>query len=103
MDTLDDYRSKVFDVVKTIPKGKVMTYKQIAGKVGLKNPRHVGRILNTNTNPKEYPCHRVVRSDGTLADGYAFGGKDVQKKILESEGVNFGKRGKRSIVGFSIF
>jgi methylated-DNA-protein-cysteine methyltransferase related protein len=87
MKTLDFYRNAVFDVVKTIPRGRVMTYKEVAEKAGLKNPRHVGRILNTNTNPAEYPCHRVVRSDGTVASGYAFGGPEKQREILESEGV----------------
>lgn len=86
---LQDFRSKVFEVVKTIPAGRVMSYKQVALKVGITNPRFVGRILNTNTNPKEYPCHRVVRSDGTVASGYAFGGPDRQIEKLRAEGVSF--------------
>jgi methylated-DNA-protein-cysteine methyltransferase-like protein len=92
MKTLDEYRTHVFEVIKTIPKGKVMSYKQVAEKVGIENPRLVGRILNTNTNPKEYPCHRVIRSDGTVASGYAFGGPDKQIAMLESEGIAFSNK-----------
>jgi len=91
MKKLDEYRPKVFAVIKTIPAGRVMSYKQVAQKVGISNPRFVGRILNSNTNPKEYPCHRVVRSDGTVASGYAFGGPDKQIEKLKNENVSFTK------------
>lgn len=80
---------KVYQVVKTIPPGKVMTYKQVAEKAGVANARVVGFALHVNKNTKEVPCHRVVRSDGTLAKGYAFGGKDIQKRLLEQEGITF--------------
>ncbi len=58
------FRDRVFEVVKKIPKGKTLTYKEVAEKAG--SPlayRAVGNILHTNYNP-EIPCHRVVRSDG---------------------------------------
>ena len=89
MKILEEYRPKVFAVIKAIPLGRVMSYKQVAQKVGISNPRFVGRILNSNTNPKEYPCHRVIKSDGSIASGYAFGGPDKQIAILEKEGVSF--------------
>lgn len=89
MKLFEEYRPKVFAVIKAIPKGRVMSYKQVAQKVGISNPRFVGRILNSNTNPAEYPCHRVIKSDGTIASGYAFGGPDKQIEILENEGVIF--------------
>ncbi len=78
---------KVYSIVKAIPKGKVLTYKEVARRAGIKNPRLVGRILHQNPDPKNIPCHRVIRSDGTLASGYAFGGKEKQKELLKKEGV----------------
>jgi len=82
---------KVCKVVSQIPKGKVSTYKQIARLANIKNPRLVGFYLHRNIAPKTIPCHRVVRSDGTLAKAYAFGGKIKQKEILEKEGIRLNK------------
>jgi methylated-DNA-protein-cysteine methyltransferase related protein len=70
-----------------------MSYGEVARLAGT-SPRAVGRILHTNTDPDRYPCHRVIHSDGTLASGYAFGGKETQKKLLEAEGVLFSERGQ---------
>jgi len=58
------FKEKVFAIVRKIPKGKTMTYKQVAIKAGRAHAfRAVGNILNTNYDSK-IPCHRVVRSDG---------------------------------------
>lgn len=80
---------KVYGVVKKIPKGKVSTYKSVAKLAGIKNPRVIGFALHANKNPDEIPCHRVVKSNGYLAKGYAFGGIKTQEKILRKEGVIF--------------
>lgn len=80
---------KVYSVVKKIPKGKVSTYKKVAELSGIKNPRVVGLALHANKNPDEIPCHRVVKSNGYLAPGYAFGGISAQEKKLRNEGVIF--------------
>ncbi len=80
---------KVYKVVAKIPKGKVMTYGKVSELSGINNPRIVGFALHANKNPNEIPCHRVIRSDRTLANGYAFGGKEKQKKILQEEGIKF--------------
>jgi methylated-DNA-[protein]-cysteine S-methyltransferase len=57
-------KEKVFALVRTIPKGETMTYKQVAIQVGRPRAyRVIGNILNTNYDPA-IPCHRVVRSDG---------------------------------------
>lgn len=78
------FTEKVFEVVKKIPKGKVLTYKEVAKRVGdAKAARAVGNILNKNHDPK-IPCHRVVRSDGKLG-GYNRG-KREKEKILKKEG-----------------
>lgn len=79
----------VYAVVKKIPKGKVMTYGQIAKTVGTRNARRVGQALHANKNADDVPCHRVVFADGKLADGYVFGGPDQQRKRLIIEGVIF--------------
>ena len=66
---MSDFKQKVLEIVKNIPKGKTKTYKQVATLAG--NPkaaRAVGGILKTNYSP-DIPCHRVVKSDGSLG-GY---------------------------------
>jgi methylated-DNA-protein-cysteine methyltransferase related protein len=78
----------VYGVVKKIPKGKVMTYGEVAKAVGTRDARRVGQALHANKS-KDVPCHRVVFADGRLAPNYAFGGAGEQKKRLVSEGVKF--------------
>lgn len=84
---------KIYFLVSKIPKGKVVTYKQIADILKIKNPRVVGFALHVNKNPKKVPCHRIIKSNGTLAKGYAFGGKEKQKEKLEKEGILFLENG----------
>lgn len=82
----------VYKAVKLIPKGKVASYGQIAALVGNKRmSRQVGWALHCNPYQGEVPCHRVVMKDGSLTRGFAFGGIDVQKAMLESEGVRVGE------------
>lgn len=79
------FREKVLGIVKKIPKGGSMTYKQVATKAG--NPqaaRAVGAIMRTNYDPS-IPCHRVVRTDGSLGS-YNRGGTGRKREILMSEG-----------------
>lgn len=79
------FREKVFDVVAKIPKGEVLTYKEVATKTGSpKAFRAVGSALKTNYDPK-IPCHRVIRSDGSLGN-YNRGGEKSKRRILRSEG-----------------
>ncbi|MGN1103059.1 MAG: MGMT family protein [Huintestinicola sp.] len=81
-------KEKVYGFLKTVPKGKVVTYGQIAEAVG--NPRAaraVGNILNSNPNGDEIPCYKVVDSKGRLSEHYAFGGIEKQKERLEKEGI----------------
>lgn len=79
----------VLEFLKYIPKGKVVSYKQVAEIFGIKNPRLVGQILHQNKDPQKYPCHRVIKSDGKIASGYVYGGEKEQRKKLEKEGVIF--------------
>jgi methylated-DNA-protein-cysteine methyltransferase-like protein len=80
---------KVFKALQSIPVGKVTTYMMLAKHVGIKSPRVIGNILHKNEDSNLYPCHRVVRSDGKIASGYAMGGPTEQRKKLEMEGVRF--------------
>jgi methylated-DNA-[protein]-cysteine S-methyltransferase len=78
----------VYDMLLTIPKGKVSTYGDLAKALG--NPfasRHVGRILSKNPNPIKVPCHRVVMSNGKIG-GYALG-TQKKKELLQNEGIIF--------------
>ncbi len=79
------FTERVRDVVRKIPKGKSMTYKQVATRAG--NPkaaRAVGAIMRSNYN-RDIPCHRVVKSDGSLG-GYNRGGTLRKRVILKTEG-----------------
>jgi len=79
------FADKVRDVVRKIPKGKTMTYKQVAAKAGNSNAaRAVGAIMRSNYL-KDVPCHRVIRSDGTLGS-YNRGGISQKRAILKAEG-----------------
>ena len=81
-------KDKVYSYLLTIPKGKVVTYKQIAEYLG--NPklaRVVGNILHNNPSEEKYPCYKVVNSKGQLSFNFAFGGIEKQKEKLESEGI----------------
>ncbi|MDE2025588.1 MAG: MGMT family protein [Patescibacteria group bacterium] len=84
---------RIYEVVKKIPLGKVMTYKQVSILANVATPRVVGFALHVNKDPKNIPCHRVVFSNGALTSGYAFGGLDVQRKKLEEEGIVFTTEG----------
>jgi O-6-methylguanine DNA methyltransferase len=78
------FADKVRDVVCKIPKGKVLTYKEVAKKAGSeKAVRAVGNILSKNFDPN-IPCHRVIRSDGGMG-GYNRGVKN-KIAILKKEG-----------------
>ena len=69
------FSERVYAIVAKIPKGKVMTYKQVAAKAGSPHAaRAVGNLMKNNYNPK-IPCHRVVRSDGKIGD-YNRGGSE---------------------------
>ena len=87
---MSGFFESVYAVVKRIPEGKVLTYGDVARAVGAPRcARQVGWAFHSNPQPGVIPCHRVVFGDGRLADGFAFGGKEVQKALLEAEGVQF--------------
>jgi methylated-DNA-[protein]-cysteine S-methyltransferase len=80
------FKERVYAIVAKIPRGKTMTYKEVARRAGSPNAyRAVGNIMNKNPDTKKIPCHRVVRSDGDTG-GYAHG-RLAKIAILKSEGV----------------
>ncbi|MGI6213768.1 MAG: MGMT family protein [Christensenellales bacterium] len=83
---------EVYSVVKKIPSGRVATYGDVAALCGKKRAaRQVGWALHQNPSFMEIPCHRVVSRVGRLAPAFAFGGQNVQKGLLEKEGVRVGE------------
>ena len=91
---MGDFSERVFQVVRQVPRGKVASYGQVARLIGApRSARYVGYALRANPDPGAevtgIPCHRVVFKDGSLCRGYAFGGPDVQREMLEEEGVAF--------------
>ena len=86
---------KVYEVVKTVPKGKVITYGKIAEILGNKRmSKQVGWALHANSSPETVPCYRVVNRLGEVSSSFAFGGANVQKQMLLSDGVKFDESGR---------
>lgn len=84
-------RDLVYKIISSIPKGKVLTYGQVAKLTGIKSPRAIGNILHNNTDTEKIPCHRVINSKGKVAKNYAFGGAKGQVDKLVREGVQIEK------------
>ena len=81
-------KQRVYDFLRTIPKGKVVTYGQIAVYLGDKRlARAVGNALHKNPDPGKYPCYKVVSAQGKLLEHFAFGGLEGQKSRLEQDGI----------------
>lgn len=84
----DTPSKRIYEAVKKIPRGKVASYGQVAALAG--NPkmsRAVGNALHKNPDPGNIPCYRVVNSQGKLAEAFAFGGVNIQKELLEADGI----------------
>ena len=77
-------QKKVWNELKKIKLGHTKTYGDIAKKFKL-SPRHVGKICGQNKLPLLIPCHRVIRSDGTLGGFSGAGGVKLKKKLLQFE------------------
>ena len=81
------FQKKVWNYLKTIPKGKVKTYKEVANAIGMpKAARAVANACGKNPYSPKVPCHRVIRSDGKLGGFSAPGGVNAKKKLLKKEG-----------------
>ena len=79
---------KVFEYLTIIPKGKVVTYGQVAKYLGNRGlARVVGNILHKNPDGDKYPCYKVLNSKGELSEAFVFGGKHVQEERLKKDGI----------------
>ena len=87
---------RAWDVVRQIPEGRVASYGQVARLMGAPRcSRQVGYAMHGSPGVAGgVPCHRVVFADGSLTPGFAFGGPDEQRRMLEAEGVRFLPDGK---------
>jgi len=80
------FQLKVWKHLKTIKKGKLKTYKQVA--IGIKSPKSARAVANAcarNPYAPKIPCHRVIRSDGGLGGYSGIGGTNKKLKLLRSE------------------
>ena len=81
------FQIKVWKYLIKIPKGSVKTYKQVA--IGINRPNSARAVANAcgkNQNSPKVPCHRVIRSDGSLGGFSSPGGTKTKKKLLKKEG-----------------
>ena len=82
------FQLKVWKYLKTIPKGKIRTYKQVAAAINSpKSARAVANACAKDPYAPKIPCHRVTRSDGSLGGYSGKGGIKTKKKLLKSEGI----------------
>ncbi|WP_394583936.1 MGMT family protein [Cytobacillus firmus] len=86
---MQPFTEKVIKIIQNIPRGKVMTYGQIARLAGSpRGARQVVRILHTQSEKHQLPWHRVVNGKGEI--GFKDGDShDFQRELLENEGIQF--------------
>lgn len=88
-----NFSEQVFEIVRKIPRGEFLTYKEVAKLAGRPRAcRAVGNILNKNPDLKTIPCHRVIRSDGKIG-GYRYGTKR-KIALLKKEEIITNSNGK---------
>lgn len=86
MNKQSNFNERCYELLKQVPKGKVTTYAEIAKALDTKAWRVVGSAMANNKNLIVVPCHRVVKSDGSIGQ-YALGA-DKKASLLLSEGVD---------------
>lgn len=86
LDTAPEFHRKVYDVARTIPPGRTMTYGEIARRLGVPHEsREVGQALGRNPIAIIVPCHRVLGADGRMGGFSANGGVSTKRRMLEIE------------------
>lgn len=86
MDGVPDFDRRVYEVARSIPPGRVLTYGEIVSRLGIDNARAVGQALGRNPFAVIVPCHRVVAADGKLGGFSANGGATTKRRLLAIEG-----------------
>ncbi len=93
METGSNYRRRVYEIVRSIPRGRVMTYGQLAEILGEGyTPRTVGFVMHASDEAT--PWHRVINAQGACSTGRVVLPHDKQQRMLEAEGVSFNARGR---------
>lgn len=82
-----ELKDKIYSNLKKVPKGNVITYKELAKSVNSKAYRFVGACMAGNKNPVEIPCYKVVLSDGRIGNYSGSGGVKSKIKKLENDGI----------------
>ncbi len=99
LDFIKPFQKKVLLAEHGVPRGSITTYQRLAAHLGNRNgARAIGNALKNNPFPIIIPCHRAIRSDGTL--GGFQGGMKMKRALLEIEGIEFSVEGKVLIKKF---
>lgn len=85
MDSVSDFDRRVYEVARSIPPGRVLTYGEVAARLGIDNARAIGQSLGRNPFAVIVPCHRVVAADGKLGGFSANGGATTKRLLLAIE------------------
>ena len=84
------FAQEVYELIRSIPKGKISTYKEVAKAIGKpKAVRAVGHVLKANRHPDKTPCYKIVRSDGSLGGYCGSDPKNISRKerLLKRDGI----------------
>jgi len=81
------FSEKIYEKLKKVPSGKVITYKELARAVNSKAYRAVGTCMKNNEDPVGIPCYKVVKSSGEVGNYSAKGGTDKKIKLLRKDGI----------------
>lgn len=81
-------KNKIYEKLKQVPRGKVITYKELARACNSKAYRFVGICMSDNKDTKHIPCYRVVKSNGEIGEYSAKGGRKTKVKLLKRDGIN---------------
>ncbi|MGF9756975.1 methylated-DNA--[protein]-cysteine S-methyltransferase [Microvirga sp. 0TCS3.31] len=86
MEGVPDFDRRVYEVTRGIPPGRLLTYGEVASRLGINNARAIGQSLGRNPFAVIVPCHRVVAADGKLGGFSASGGATTKRRLLAIEG-----------------
>jgi methylated-DNA-[protein]-cysteine S-methyltransferase len=85
MEGVPDFDRRVYEIARGIPPGRVLTYGEVAARLGINNARAIGQSLGRNPFAVIVPCHRVVAADGKLGGFSANGGATTKRRLLAIE------------------
>jgi methylated-DNA-[protein]-cysteine S-methyltransferase len=86
MGGVSDFDRRVYEIARSIPPGRVLTYGEVASRLGIDNARAIGQALGRNPFAIIVPCHRVVAAGGKLGGFSANGGTTTKRRLLAIEG-----------------